>query len=215
MSRRGDGEGEIGQVEHRHAADAQRHVARHAAFAVVIEHQGVRLDMPGGMQAGAGRPGNAFEIVAVVRAVKAGVFRRADRRLLFAAQIVFRFFKRGGLRFAVVMPLDAFNRRFGSGDDAAAFQLRLAFFMAVSELRREQVLVALVHLYRAGKVRATVIARGVVGTHVYFLVVRVAAQFGKHRQRIGDTLQRPRFQRNPQKNTPEITQMQHANHRSC
>ena len=167
------------------------------------------------MQAGAGRPGNAFEIVAVVAAVKTGVFRRTHRRLLFAAQIVFRFFKGSGLRFAVVMPLDAFNRRLRRGNHTAALQLRFAFLMAVSELRREQVLVALVHLHRAGKVRAAVIAGGVVGAHVYFLVVRVAAQFGKHRQRIGDTLQRPRLQRNPQKNTPEITQMQHANHRSC
>ena len=215
MPRRGDGEGEVRQVEHRHAADAQRHVARHAAFAVVVKHQRVRLDMPGGMQAGAGRPGNAFEIVAVVRAVKTGVFRRADRRLLFAAQIVFRFFKRGGLRFAVVMPLDAFNRRLRRGNHTAAFQLSLAFFMAVSELRREQVLVALVHLYRAGEIGAAVIAGGIVGAHMHFLVFRVAAQFGEHRQRVGNTLQRPRFQRNPQKNTPEITQMQHANHRSC
>ena len=171
--------------------------------------------MPGGMQAGAGRPGNALEIVAVMGAVKAGVFRRAHRRLLFAAQIVFRFFKGSSLRLAVVTPLDAFNRGLRRGNNAAALQIRLAFLVAVSEFRREQVLVSLVHLHRAGKVRATVIAGGIVGAHVHFLVIRVAAQFGKHRQRIGDTLQRPRFQRNPQKNTPEITQMQHANHRSC
>ena len=75
LPRRADGEGEVGQVEHRDFADAQRHVARNAAFAVVVEHQRMRLDVPGGMEAGAGRPGDAFKVVAVVFAVKARVFR--------------------------------------------------------------------------------------------------------------------------------------------
>ena len=110
------------------------------------------------------------------------------------------------------MPLDALNRRLRRGDDAATVEIGLAFFVAIGEFGRKQVFVALVHFHRAGEVGAQIIAFGIVGADVHFLVVRVAAQFGKDRERVGRALQRPRFHRKPQKHTPDITELQHAGH---
>ena len=130
MPREGDGEREVEQVEDRHFADAQGYVAGDTTFAVVIKHEGTGAQMPGGVQAGTGCPGDVVEVVAVVFVVEAGVLCRADGGLLFAPDVVFGFFKAGGFSFAVVAPLVAFNGDLAVRKDAATLEFGFAVFVS-------------------------------------------------------------------------------------
>ena len=189
MPCRGDGEGEVGQVEDGDFTDAQGHVAGDTAFAVVIKHKGTGAQMPGGVQTGTGCPGDVVEVVAVVFAVEAGVLCRADGGLLFAPDVVFGFFKAGGFGFAVVATLVAFDGDLAVRKDTAALEFGLAVFVPVGEFGCEEVFVTLLHFHRAVELGEGVVAFGIVGVDVHLFVIGITAQFGKDGQRISDTLQ--------------------------